>query len=100
MSLFLPVKLVCVRNLADCTHDKLRGKMICSLDGIIGFFMQIELLEHMTFPRYLRDSVTSLVENTEGFSQHNGLFVSWKKFYLQSQFHVAKIKIFSRYSNI
>ena len=54
--------------------------------------MQIELLEHMAFPRYLRDSVTSLVENTEGFSQHNGLFVSWKKFYLQSQFHGAKIQ--------
>lgn len=92
MSLFLLVKFVCVCNLADCTYDKLGGKMVCSLDRIIGFFVQIELLEHMAFPRYLRDSVTSLVENTEGLSQYNGLFVSWKKFNLQSQFHITKMQ--------
>lgn len=92
MSLFLLVKFVCVGNLADCTHNELRGKMICFLDRIIYFFVQIELLEHMTFPRYLRDSVTSLVENTESLFQHNGLFVSWKKFNLQSQFHITKIQ--------
>ena len=92
MSLFLLVKFVCVGNLADCAHDKLRGKMIRFLDRIIYFFVQIELLEHMTFPRYLRDSVTSLVENTECIFQHNGLFVSWKQSNLQSQFHIAKIQ--------
>ena len=92
MSLLLLVKFVCVGNLADCAHDKLRGKMICFLDRIIDFFVQIELLEHMTFPRYLRDSVTSLVENTECIFQHNGLFVSWKQSNLQSQFHIAKIQ--------
>ena len=92
MSLFLLVKFVCVGNLADCAHDKLRGKMICFLDRIIDFFVQIELLEHMTFPRYLRDSVTSLVENTECIFQHNGLFVSWKQSNLQSQFHISKIQ--------
>ena len=92
MSLLLPIKFVCVGNLTDCTHDKLRGKMIRFLDRIIDFFVQIELLEHMTFPRYLRDSVTSLVENTECLFQHNGLFVSWKQSNLQSQFHIAKIQ--------
>ena len=92
MSLFLLVKFVCVGNLADCAHDKLRGKMIRFLDRIIYFFVQIELLEHMTFPRYLRDSVTSIVENTECLFQHNGLFVSWKQSNLQSQFHIAKIQ--------
>ena len=92
MSLFLLVKFVCVGNLADCTHDKLRGKMICFLDGIIDFFVQIELLEHMTFPRYLRDSVTSLIENTECLFQHNGLFVGWKQPNLQSQFHIIKVQ--------
>jgi hypothetical protein len=65
--------------------------MVCFLDRIIDFFVQIELLERMTFPRYLRDSVTSLVENTEGLFQFNGLLASWKKFNLQSQFHIAKI---------
>ena len=92
MSLLLPVKFVCVGNLTDCTHDKLRRKMICFLDGIIDFFVQIELLEHMTFPRYLRDSVTSLVENAEGLFQYYGLFVSWKQLNLQSQFHIAKVQ--------
>src|SRR5574344_640275 len=91
MSLFLLVKFVCVRNLADCTYNELGGKMVCFLDRIIDFFVQIELLERMTFPRYLRDSVTSLVENTEGLFQFNGLLASWKKFNLQSQFHIAKI---------
>ena len=92
MSLFLLVKFVCVGNLADCTYYELGGKMICFLDRIIDFFVQIELLERMTFPRYLRDSVTSLVENTEGLFQFNGLLASWKKFNLQSQFHIAKIQ--------
>lgn len=92
MSLFLLVKFVCVGNLADCTYNKLGGKMICFLDRIIDFFVQIELLERMTFPRYLRDSVTSLVENTEGLFQFNGLLASWKKFNLQSQFHTTKIQ--------
>lgn len=92
MSLFLLVKFVCVGNLTDCTHDKLRGKTICFFNRVIYFFVQIELLERMTFPRYLRDSVTSLVENTECLFQHNGLFVSWKQSNLQSQFHIAKIQ--------
>lgn len=92
MSLFLLVKFVCVRNLADCTYNELGGKMVCFLDRIIDFFVQIELLERMTFPRYLRDSVTSFVENTESLFQLNGLLASWKKFYLQSQFHIAKIQ--------
>lgn len=92
MSLFLLVKFVCVGNLTDCTYNELRGKMIRFLDRIIDFFVQIELLEHMTFPRYLRDSVTSLVENTECLFQFNGLFVSWKQSNLQSQFHIAKIQ--------
>ena len=92
MSLFLLVKFVCVGNLADCTYDELGGKMICFLDRIIDFFVQIELLEHMAFPRYLGDSVTSLVENTKGLFQFNGLLASWNKFNLQSQFHIAKIQ--------
>jgi hypothetical protein len=92
MSLFLLVKFVCVRNLADCTYNELGGKMVCFLDRIIDFFVQIELLEHTAFPSYLRDSVTSLVENTEGLFQFNGLLASWKKFNLQSQFHIAKIQ--------
>lgn len=92
MSLFLLVKFVCVRNLADCTYNELGGKMVCFLDRIIYFFVQIELLEHMTFPCYLRDSVTSLIENTECLFQFNGLLVSWKKFNLQSQFHITKIQ--------
>ena len=54
--------------------------------------MQAELLENMTFPRYLRDSVASLIENTESIFQFNGLLVSWKKFNLQSQFHITKIQ--------
>ena len=66
--------------------------MVCFLDRIIDFFVQIELLEHMTFPCYLRDSVTSLVENTECLFQFNGLRVSWNKFNLQSQFHITKIQ--------
>lgn len=92
MSLFFLVKFVSVGNLADCTHNELGGKTICFLDRIIDFFVQIELLKHMTFPRYLRDSVTSLVENTEGLFQFNGLLGCWKQSNLQSQFHIAKIQ--------
>lgn len=92
LPLLLPVELVRIGNFADCTHNKLGRKMIRFLDRIIDFFVQIKLLEHMTFPRYLRDSVTSLVENTECLFQYNGLFVSWKKFNLQSQFHITKIQ--------
>ena len=54
--------------------------------------VQIELLEYMTLPRYLRDIVTSLIENTECLFQHNSLFVGWKQFNLQSQFHITKIQ--------
>ena len=92
MSLFFLVKFVCVGNLADCTHNELGGKTICFLDRIIDCFVQIELLKHMAFPRYLRDSVTSLVENTEGLFQFNGLLGCWKQSNLQSQFHIAKIQ--------
>ena len=92
MSLFLPIKFVCVGNLTDCTHDKLGGKTICFFNRVIDFFVQIELLERMTFPRYLRDSVTSLVENAEGLFQYCGLSVSWKQLNLQSQFHIAKVQ--------
>ena len=89
MPLLLSIKLVCVGNFADCAYNELRGKMVCFLDRIIDFFVQTELLEHMAFPRYLRDSVTSLVENTEGLFQFNGLLGCWKQSNLQSQFHIA-----------
>jgi hypothetical protein len=39
--------------------------MIGFFNRIIDFLMQAELLENMTFPRYLRDSVASLIENAE-----------------------------------
>ena len=54
--------------------------------------MQAELLEDMTFPRYLGDSVASLVENAECLFQYRGLFFSWKQFNLQGQFHNTKIQ--------
>ena len=54
--------------------------------------MQAELLENMTFPRYLRDSVASLIENAESIFQCYSLFASWKQFNLQSQFHTTKIQ--------
>ena len=66
--------------------------MICLLDGIIDFFVQTELLERMAFPRYLRDSVASLVKNAERIFQHHGLFASWKQLNLQGQFHITKIQ--------
>jgi hypothetical protein len=92
MSLLLSIKFVCVGNLTDCTHDKLGGKTICFFNRIIDFLMQAELLENMTFPRYLRDSVASLIENAESIFQCYSLFVSWKQFNLQSQFHTTKIQ--------
>lgn len=92
ISLLLPVKFVCVSNLAYCTYNELRRKMIRFFDGIIDFFMQAKLLESMTFPRYLGDSVASLVENAECLFQYRGLFFSWKQFNLQGQFHNAKIQ--------
>jgi len=90
--LLLPVELVRIGNFTDCTHDKLGREMICFLDGIIHFLVQTELLERMAFPRYLRDSVASLVKNAERIFQHHGLFDSWKQLNLQGQFHTTKIQ--------
>ena len=92
MSLFLLVKFVCVGNLADCTYYELGGKMICFLDGIIYFLVQTELFKYTTFPRYLRDSVASLVEYAECLFQHLDLYVRREQFNLQSQFHTTKIQ--------
>lgn len=90
--LLLPVELVRIGNFTDCTHDKLGREMICFLDGIIHFLVQAELLERMAFPRYLRDSVASLVKNAERIFQHHGLFASWKQLNLQGQFHTTNIR--------
>lgn len=90
--LLLPVELVRIGNFTDCTHDKLGREMICFLDGIIHFLVQTELLERMAFPRYLRDSVASLVKNAERIFQHHGLFASWKQLNLQGQFHTTNIR--------
>lgn len=92
MSLFLPVKFVRVGNLADCTHDKLGGQAVSFLDWVVNLLVQTELFEHTAFPRYLRDSVASLVENAERMFQHRGLPVRRKQFNLQGQFHNAKIQ--------
>ena len=92
MSLFLPVKFIRISNLAYCSYNELRRKVIRFFNGIIDFFMQAKLLEHMTFPRYLRDSVASLVENAECLFQYHDLLICWKQFNLQCQFHNAKIQ--------
>lgn len=42
--------------------------------------------------KHPKQEVTSLVENTECLFQFNGLLVSWKKFNLQSQFHITNIQ--------
>lgn len=90
-SLFFSVEFVCVGNLADCTYNKLGGKAVCPLDWMVNLLVQTELIEHTTFPCYLRDSVTSLIKNAKCLFQHYGLLVRWNQFYLQSQFHVTKI---------
>ena len=90
--LLFSAEFVCICNLADCTHNELRRKMTGFFNRIIDFLMQAELLENMTFPRYLRDSVASLIENAESIFQCYSLFVSWKQFNLQSQFHTTKIQ--------
>ena len=95
MPLLLPVKFVCICNLADCTDDKLGGKSVGLLDWIVNLLMQTELFEHTAFPRYLRDSVASLIENTERIFQHFDLPVCWKQLNLQGQFHTAKIQNYS-----
>ena len=92
VSLLLPVEFVSVGHLADCSHDKLGRKTISFLDGIIYFLVQTELFKYTTFPRYLRDSVTSLVENAECLFQHLDLYVRREQFNLQSQFHTTKIQ--------
>ena len=92
VSLLLPVKFVCVRNLADCTYNELRRKVVCFLNRIVNLLVQTELLEHTAFPRYLRDSVASLVEYAECLFQHLDLYVRWKQFNLQGQFHTTKIR--------
>jgi hypothetical protein len=92
MSLFLPVKFIRISNLAYCSYNELRRKVIRFFNGIIDFFMQAKLLEHMTFPRYLRDNVASLVENAECLFQYHDLLICWKQFNLQCQFHNAKIQ--------
>lgn len=91
VSLLLFVKFVSVSYLADSTHDKLRGKMVCFAYRVIYLLMQTKPLKDMTFPRYLRDSVASLVVNSECFFQHYGLCVRREQFNLQGQFHTAKI---------
>lgn len=92
VSLLLFVKFVSVSYLADSTHDKLRGKMVCFAYRVIYLLMQTKLLKDMTFPRYLRDSVASLVEDTHRVFQPFDLSVRWEQLYLQSQFHTAKIR--------
>lgn len=92
VSLLLPIEFVRIGNLADCTHDKLGRNTVCFLNRIVNLLVQTELLEHTAFPRYLRDSVASLVENTESLFQHRDLFFRWKQFNVQGQFHIAKIR--------
>lgn len=82
MPLLLPIEFICIGNLANCSHDKLRRKVVCFFNGIINLLMQTELFEHTAFPRYLGDSVTSLIENTKSIFQYYGLLIRWKQFYL------------------
>lgn len=90
-SLFLSIKLIRICDLADSAYDKLRGKAIRFLYWIVNLLVQTKLLKYTSLPRYLRNSVASLIENTKCIFQHFDLLACWKQLYLQCQFHTANI---------
>lgn len=66
-------------------------KAIRFLYWIVNLLMQTKLLKYTSLPRYLRNSVASLIENTKCIFQHFDLLACWKQLYLQCQFHTANI---------
>src|SRR5699024_823679 len=91
LALLLLVKFVSVGNFADCPDHKLCGKTVSVLDGIIDLLVQIELTETTPLPCYRGNGIASLVEHADCLFQTLGLLNAWQQFYLQGQFHNAKI---------
>lgn len=90
-ALFLFVKFVGISNLTDCPDHKLSGKSVSILDDVVDLLVQIKLTKAALLPRYCGNGIASLIEHTDCLFQTLGLLNAWQQFYLQGQFHNAKI---------
>lgn len=91
-TLFLPVKLVRVGNLANTTNNYLRGKFKLVSNAIITQVMKFKLIKNSILPCDFRNKITSCVSLLDRFKKSLILVASWNKFYFQYQFHVTNIQ--------
>lgn len=91
-TLFLPVNLVCVGNLANTANNYLSGKFKLVSNVIITQVMKFKLIKNSILPCDFRNKVTSRISLLDRFKKSLILVASWNKFYFQCQFHVTNIQ--------
>ena len=90
-SLDFLVKFVRIRHFRDTSNCHLGRKSRLLFNKIIGFLVQLELVECLFFPRYFRNSVAGRVCLLNGIKQGLCLTIVGQKLNLQYQLHIFNI---------
>lgn len=86
------VQLISISNFGYLPNKHLRRKVKRSLVRMIGAMVQLKIIENLLLPRHIRYGITNSISFLHRFEKQVSLFVSWQKFYFQSEFHEAKIQ--------
>jgi hypothetical protein len=91
LSLNFLIKFIRIRYLGNTPNSHLRRKPGLLFNEIIGFLVELELVEGLFFPRYFRNSVAGRVCLLNGIKQGLCLTIIGQKLNLQCQFHSFNI---------
>jgi hypothetical protein len=86
-SLYFPVQLISIGNLADTANKHLRGKAGTFLQFVVGKMMKLKLVENLLLPRNLGNLVANVIRGFHRIEQRPGLFFGRQQFHLQSELH-------------
>ncbi len=87
-----PVKFVSISNFRDATHYHLSRKIKTILYSVIGFVMEFILVVNFLGKSGIRNFIAGGIRFLQSIFERSTLFLCRQKFYLQRQFHNAKIR--------
>jgi len=92
LSLNFPVKFVGIANLRNATDNHLSRKIEATFYSVISFVMEFILIVNFLCKSGVRNFIAGSIRLNQRFFERGKLLMCWQEFYLQCQFHNAKIQ--------
>ena len=91
-SFCFPVQFVSIADFRYATHNDLCRKIESTLNRVVAFRVNLELVKYPLAKSSVRNSITGCIGFFNSSQKRISLILVWQKLYLQGQFHLANIQ--------